>query len=105
MKVLFVWFRRSDITHDQALAEWTGERHRSAVRKIPGLNKWIQNIPAELPNATAADGIGELWFDTAETMQQGMASAEMAAAVEDGKRFADMERAYVLVVDEKAVIG
>jgi uncharacterized protein (TIGR02118 family) len=105
MKVLFVWFRRSDVTHDQALAEWSGERRRSAVRKIPGLKKWIQNIPAELPNATAADGIGELWFDTAETMQQGMGSAEMAAAVEDGKRFADMERAYVLVVDEKAFVG
>jgi uncharacterized protein (TIGR02118 family) len=105
MKVLFVWFRKSDLTHEQALAEWSGERHTSAVRKIPGLKKWIQNHPIELPNATAADGIGELWFDTAETMQQGMASSEMAAAVEDGKRFADMERAYVLVVDEKAVIG
>ena len=105
MKVLFVWFRTSDVTHDEALAEWSGERHRSAVRKIPGLKKWIQNIPADLTNATAADGIGELWFDTAETMQQGMASAEMAAAVEDGKRFADMERAYVLVVDETTVIG
>ena len=105
MKVLFVWFRRSDVTHDQALAEWSGERHMSAVKKIPGLKKWIQNIPATLPNATAADGIGELWFDTAENMQQGMASAEMAAAVEDGKRFADMERAYVLVVDEQAVVG
>jgi len=105
MKVLFVRFRKSDVTHDQALAEWTGERHRSAVKKIPGLKKWVQNIPAELPNATAADGIGELWFDTAETMQQGMASAEMAAALEDGKKFADMERTYALVVDEKAVIG
>jgi len=105
MKVLFVWFRRSDVTHAQALAEWGGERHTSAVRKIPGLKKWIQNHPAELPNATAADAIGELWFETAETMQQGMASAEMAAAVEDGKRFADMERAYVLVVDETTVIG
>lgn len=105
MKVLFVWFRRSDIPHDQALVEWSGERHQSAVRKIPGLKKWIQDVPAELPNATAADGIGELWFDTAETMQQGLTSAEMAAAVEDGKRFADMERAYVLVVDEQTVIG
>jgi uncharacterized protein (TIGR02118 family) len=105
MKVLFVWFRRSDLTHDEALAEWTGEGHRSAVRKIPGLKKWTQNVPAELPNATAADGVGELWFATAETMQQGMGSPEMAAAVEDGKRFADMERAYVLVVDEKAVVG
>ena len=105
MKVLFVWFRRRDLTHDQALVDWTGEGHRSAVKKIPGLKKWIQNIPAELPNATSADGIGELWFDTVETMQQGMASAEMAAAVEDGKRFADMERTYVLVVDEQTVVG
>jgi hypothetical protein len=37
-------------------------------------------------------------------MQQAMASAEMAAALEDGKKFADMERSYALVVDEKAVI-
>lgn len=105
MKVLFVWFRRSDLTHDQALAEWRGERHMSAVRKVPGLKKWIQNHATELPNATSADGIGELWFDTAETMQQAMASAEMAAALEDGRRFADMEKAYALVVDEKAVMG
>jgi len=34
-----------------------------------------------------------------------MASPEMAAAVEDGKKFADMERTYALVVDEKIVIG
>jgi len=105
MKALFVWFRRSDLTHDQALAEWSGERHTSAVRKVPGLKKWIQNHTTELPNVTAADGIGELWFDTAETMQQAMASAEMAAALEDGTKFADMERTYALVVDEKAVIG
>ena len=71
MKVLFVWFSMSDVTHDQTLAEWSGERHTSAVRKIPGLKKWIQNISAELPNATAVDGIGELWLDTAETMQHG----------------------------------
>ena len=105
MKVLFVWFRRNDLTHDQALAEWSGKRHTSAVRKVPGLKKWIQNHARELPNTTAADGIGELWFETAETMQQAMASAEMAAALEDGKKFADLERTYALVVDEQAVMG
>jgi hypothetical protein len=36
MKVLFVWFRRSDLTQDQALAEWSGERHTLAVMKVPG---------------------------------------------------------------------
>ena len=105
MKVLFVWFRKSDLTHDQALAEWSAERHRSVVKKVPGMTKWIQNLPPELPTATAPDGVGELWFDTAETFQQAMASAEMAAAIEDGARFADMEKTYVLVVDEQPVIG
>jgi uncharacterized protein (TIGR02118 family) len=105
MKLLFVWFRKAGLTHEQALAEWCGERHTSIVRKISGLKRWIQNHAIDPPDETAADGIGELWFDSAETMQQAMASPEMAAAVEDGKRFADMERTYALVVEEKQVIG
>ncbi len=105
MKLMFVWFRRADLTHERALAEWSGERHTSIVRKIPGLKRWIQNHAIDVPNETAADGIGELWFDSAEIMQRAMASPEMAAAVEDGKKFADMERTYALVVDEKMVIG
>ncbi len=105
MKLVFVWFRRADLTHKQALAEWSGARHTSVVRKIPGLKRWIQNHATELPNETAADGIGELWFDSAETMQQAMASPEMGAAFEDAKKFADLERTYALVVDERTVIG
>lgn len=105
MKLVFVWFRRADLTHTQALAEWGGERHTSIVRKIPGLKRMIQNHPAQLPNESAADGIGELWFDSAESMQHVMASPEWSAAFEDGKRFADLERAYGLVVDERIVIG
>jgi len=105
MKLIFVWFRRTELTHKQALAEWSGARHTSIVRKIPGLKRWIQNHAIDVPKETAADGIGELWFDSAETLQQAMASPEMAAAVEDGKTFADMERTYALVVDEKMVIG
>ena len=64
MKLMFVWFRRADLTHERALAEWSGERHSSIVRKIPGLKRWIQNHAIDLPNETAADGIGELWRRT-----------------------------------------
>ena len=105
MKMTFVWFRRAGLTHEQALAEWHGGKHTAIVRKIPGLKKWVQNHSAELPNATAADGIGELWFNSAEAMQQAFASPEGIAGMEDGKRFADMEKTYALVVDEKIVIG
>ncbi|MCI0562014.1 MAG: EthD family reductase [Nitrososphaera sp.] len=104
-KVVFVLFRRADLTHEQSLAEWNGERHTSIVRKIPGLKKWVQNHIISAPNEAAPDGIGELWFDNAEAREQAMNSPEMAAAVEDAKNFLDMERTYALVVDEKTIIG
>jgi hypothetical protein len=45
--------------------------------------------------------VSELWFDSPEAMT----SPEMAAAVEDAKRFLDMVKTYALVVDEKRVLG
>ncbi len=36
MKVMFVLFRRADLTHEQSLAQWNGEKHTSTVRMIPG---------------------------------------------------------------------
>jgi hypothetical protein len=36
-------------------------------------------------------------------MEQAMNSPQMAAAVEDAKRFLDMERTYALAVDEKII--
>ena len=105
MKVIFVLFRRADLTHEQSLAEWNGATHVSLTRKIPGLRKWVQNQVISLPTEYAADGIGELWFDSKETMEQAMASPQMAAAAEDAKRFLDMEKTYAVVVNEETVIG
>jgi uncharacterized protein (TIGR02118 family) len=105
MKVVFVLFRKHGLTHDESLAQWKGEQHTSIVRMIPGLKRWVQNHAIAAPTAGAADGIGELWFDSPTTMEQAMNSPQMAAAVEDAKRFLDMERTYALVVDEKIVFG
>ena len=105
MKLIFVLFRRSDLSHDQTLDQWSGEQHTSIVRTIPGLKKWIQNHAITLPSDAAADGIGELWFDNPAAMEQAMNSPQMAAAVEDAKRFLDMERTYALAVDEKNILN
>jgi uncharacterized protein (TIGR02118 family) len=72
---------------------------------IPGLKRWVQNHATTVPSEAAPDGIGELWFDSQAAMEQAMNSRQMAAAVEDAKRFLDMERTYALVVDEKTVFG
>ena len=105
MKLIFVLFRRSDLNHDQSLDQWSGEQHTSLVRTIPGLKKWIQNHAITLPSDAAADGIGELWFDSTAAMEQAMNSPQMAAAVEDAKRFLDLERTYAVAVDEKIILN
>ena len=103
-KVVFVLFRRADLSHDQCLAEWKGERHVSLVKNVPRLTRWVQNHAASLPHESAPDGLGELWFDDPEAMKKAMGSPEMGAAVEDAKRFLDMARTYALAVDENVVV-
>jgi hypothetical protein len=71
------------------------------VRKTPGLRRWVQNHVGTLPTSAAPDGIGELWFEGSGAME----SAEMAAAVEDAKRFLDMDKSYALLVEEKQILG
>lgn len=104
-KVTFVIFRRSDLTRDQYLDQWKGERHGALVRKTPGLRKWKHNDVVPEEGERTPDGIGELWFDHMDALQAGMKSAEMGAAVEDAKHFLDMDKTYAVVVDEKSLIG
>ena len=97
-KVVFVLFRKATLTHEQRMVQWNGQQHTS-------LRRWVQNQVTEMPSDTAADGIGELWFDDAAAMERGMNSPPMVEAVEDAKRFLDMEKTYALMVDEKTVVG
>jgi len=103
-KVVFVLFKRADLTHEQSLAEWSGNQHTSIVRKVPGLKRWVQNHAMGANNEGSPDGLGELWFESAEAMGQAMKSPEMSAAVKDAKRFLDMTRTYAIVVEEKTIV-
>jgi uncharacterized protein (TIGR02118 family) len=103
-KAVFVVFKKADLTAAQSFAEWDGAKHTALVRKIPGLKKWVQNRVTGAKNEGNADGIGELWFESAEAMVQGMKSPELAAAAEDAKRFLDMTRTYAIIVEERTII-
>lgn len=104
-KVIFVLHRRPDLTREQCLDHWSGERHTSIVRKLPGLTRWVQNRVTSAPGEPICDGVGELWFESDEAMQQALDSPEMQAAVEDAKSFLDMERTGLLIVEERTVVG
>lgn len=104
-KLMFVLFRRSDLSRDACLKQWNGERHCAISGKIPGLRRWTQNHVVSEEGERLPDGIGELWFDDREALQAAMGSAEMGAAVEDATTFLDMDRTYAVVVEEKPVLG
>ena len=104
-KVIFVLQRRADLTREQSLAQWSGEQHVAIVGKLPGLTKYVQNHVKSAPAEPVCDGIGELWFASDEQMNAALDSPEMAAAVEDAKRFLDMERTGLILVEEKNLAG
>ena len=104
-KVIFVLQRRAGLTREQALAHWSGEQHVAIVGKLPGLTRYVQNHVDSAPAEPVCDGIGELWFATDDLMNQALNSPEMAAAVEDAKRFLDMERTGMFLVQEKILVG
>jgi len=104
-KVIFVLHRRSGLSRAECLEEWAGERHTSVIEKLPGLTKWIQNHVTSAPGEPICDGVGELWFESDQAMNAALNSPEMGAAVDDAKRFLDMERTGMIIVDEKTVIG
>jgi uncharacterized protein (TIGR02118 family) len=104
-KVIFVVQRRAGMTREQCLEAWAGEQHTSIVERLPGLRAWRQNHVAAAAYEPICDGIGELWFESHEAMEAALESAEMAAAVEDAKRFLDMERTGMVIVEEKLVVG
>ena len=100
-KVIFILHRRADLTREQMAEYWSGQQHISIVSKIPGLTQYVQNRVQSAPGEPICDGVGELWFDSDEAMQQALSSPEMGAAVEDAKRFLDMEKTGLIIVEER----
>ena len=103
-KMIFVLHHRPDITREQCLDDWSGERHTSIVKTLPGLTKWVQNHVTPGPGEPICDGVGELWFESDDAMQAALSSPEMGAAVEDAKNFLDMERTGLILVEEKTIL-
>ena len=104
-KIIFILQRRRDRSRDECLRYWSGPTHTAVVTKLPGLTKWVQNHVVGAPGDPVCDGVGELWFESDEAMNEALHSPEMAAAVEDAKNFLDMERTGLLIVREKTIVG
>jgi uncharacterized protein (TIGR02118 family) len=103
-KVIFVLHRRADMTREQCLEHWSSEQHTSILKTVPGVSRLVQNLVVAAPGEPICDGIGELWFESDDAMDNAVNSPEMAAAIEHAKNFLDMEKTGMIFVEEKTVV-
>ena len=97
------------MTHEQFVKHWV-EVHAPLAHAVPGLRRYVQShileerrrpdIPA---TEVEVDGIAELWFDDADALARGFASAEGKALHADGALFIGRIKSYT--TEERVIIG
>ena len=100
--------RKDGTTHEEFVRHWS-EIHGPLARGIPGLCRYVQShIVGEASRADIAgsdiaiDGIAELWYDNAETMEQAIQSDQAKRLFADGAEFIGAIKTFV--VEEKVII-
>jgi len=104
-KVVYIVHRRPDMDRDEFCRYWR-EVHGPIAAKIPGLRKYVQNhaVPDPASGDLPCDGIAELWFDSPQALQAGLASPEGVATTADIPNFLNPDRVGEMVVDEVEVV-
>ena len=100
--------RKAGMTREQFTRHWL-EIHAPLAKTVPGLVHYVQSHiveefrRADIPTSTVeVDGIAELWFESRESMDRALASAEMKALHADGALFIGANKTFV--VEEKVII-
>ena len=109
VKSLSLLTRKAGLTHEQFVKHWV-EVHAPLAHAVPGLRRYVQShileerrrpdIPA---TEVEVDGIAELWFDDADALARGFASAEGKALHADGALFIGRIKSYT--TEERVIIG
>jgi uncharacterized protein (TIGR02118 family) len=91
IKRLTQWRVREGLPRDEALRYWR-EHHAPLVVSVPGVRRYVQNHCVTGIDAVEAPytGLGELWFDSRESVEKALATAEWQAVIEDAGTFMDL---------------
>lgn len=121
IKLMFCIRKRADISHEEFHRYWLKE-HGPLVKSHADtlkLRKYVQSHTdhTELGQAIAAgrgvkvpafDGVAELWLDSIDDLQAGLATEEGVAAslalAEDEARFIDLENSSIFFVQEHGIL-
>lgn len=103
IKMIALVKKRPDLTHAAFQTYWLNV-HTALSTRIPGIREYRINVALEhrAPDAAPYDGTAELWWDSLEAMQHGLASVENTVAGPDTHNFAS--EVTFLVTEEHIII-
>jgi len=74
IKTIAVAHRKAGLSHVEFCKYWEEQHGPLAARLIPGLRRYVQNHPIQVPGFEYEDdGIVEIWFDDIESFQKSWA--------------------------------
>jgi uncharacterized protein (TIGR02118 family) len=107
--------RPAGMTHEAFVDYWKNVHAELVKTKLPGLRKYVGNIPVHPPGSSAplpgsgvqltCDAVVELHFDDLAALQRAMASPEWLSAERKASsaRLADLSRHQFVVAEEYVV--
>ena len=82
----------------EAFREHWRERHAPLIVRLPGIRRYVQNVP--LRSEAPYDALAESSFDDTQAMKTLARSPEYAAVLEDEPRFIDRDSMGSLITEE-----
>ncbi len=101
IKYVTVLSRRGGMSREE-FDRYRKDTHAPILTQIPGLRGYVQNhtLRDSQGQEPPYDGFGELYFDSLQAMQEGLASPEGEATLADIPNFCDKEKLVRVFVEE-----
>ena len=90
--------RTEELSHEEFVEYWLGP-HAELARELPGLQKYVTDVPRD-PSRTEFDGVVELYFEDTAALGAAFDSPEGEAVLADADEFIDREAGPTLVLEE-----
>ena len=106
VKIVYCISKLLHLSNEEFHRYWR-ETHGPIAGQIPGCRKYAQSHTihrAIIGREPSFDGVAELWFDDWSALESAMATKEVQAALEDGRKFIDHSRTAFFIAEEHHVI-
>ncbi len=106
VKIVYCISKLPRLTNEEFHRYWR-DVHGPIAGGIPGCRKYVQSHTIHRAfggREPAFDGVAELWFDDWTALEAAMATKEVAAALEDERKFIDHSRTALFIAEEHHVI-